>query len=274
MVDDGDVLFVTGMGRSGTSVFSRWLELGGVDFGDHEVVEHINPTGNFEDERLMQLHVDLYRTNGYRSWLDVPLDFEWRIDDRQRARASEIAAAVMGRGRLVGVKNPWATPFLPMWADLLPNARFLVVYREPSQVVDSVVRLRHRTQRRRRNRVAGYLHLARKRASSTYVERDQRRALTTWIRTNEEALRFVEGCAPDRFMVVDAQAWPPHADAIAHTIRNVLGLPIDPPPVAEVLRPGYFVTEPRPLPDMPDLADRLDSVLERLRRLATATGPS
>jgi len=94
-----NIVLITGMGRSGTSIFARWLSEIGFNFGtglnktvnasgsvrSSTDTQHINPTGNFEDAGLMSLHVDLYKKNKMRSWLDVPLGYEWQIPFEQAA---------------------------------------------------------------------------------------------------------------------------------------------------------------------------------------------
>jgi len=217
-----NVALITGMGRSGTSVFARWMSEIGFNFG-HDLgktvnasgsvksaseVQHVNPTGNFEDAGLMSLHVELYKKNNLRSWLDVPLDHHWQTPPNQAELFRSYMSHFVKIGSPVAVKNPLATSFLPSWEAALPGVTVLVVYRDRAASIDSVVRLRNRNQHYRRNRIAGFVNLMKYRYSSNTVQLEQRNALRAWIRCNQESLDFTSSEIPTSTpMVINAEAW-------------------------------------------------------------------
>lgn len=267
-MDENQLVFVTGMGRSGTSVFCNWLQTCGVDFGTEvSTVEHINPTGNFEDQELMDFHVDLYHANGQKSWLDVPLDFQWKIPEEFHQRGQAIAEKLRSGDSPKGVKNPLATSFLPFWNELLPKAQFMFVYRDVNEVVDSARRLRRRTQSARRNRLAGTLRRIEYATRPAATRRDQHRALTTWLRCNGESARFLLELPRERVLTSQASDWPESADRVFDTLNARLGDRLQRVPMSDILVDGYLLSEPPPCPEFSDLRDKQVEVEQQLDEL-------
>ncbi len=138
-------IIVTGMHRSGTSLVSNLLGDAGVDMGPGK------RTGKkyFEDHAFVDLH---------RKMLDVCLprevpgmaDWGWTeggsFDNTGATRFVDQARALTrkrerGRGEHWGWKDPRTTLFLEFWDELIPDARYLLLYRFPWEVADSMQRL-------------------------------------------------------------------------------------------------------------------------------------
>jgi hypothetical protein len=132
---------LTGMHRSGTSLLGRFLQKSGVDVGDELLGPHpSNPHGHYEDVQVLEFHRRVLKRQfaGEEQWIwSAPTT----TDDDRRA-AAELVAARRQKGRPWGFKEPRTCLFLDFWRELVPEARFLFVFREPSAVVDSAARRR------------------------------------------------------------------------------------------------------------------------------------
>jgi hypothetical protein len=243
----GKVVFVVGVGRSGTSVFAKWLDACGLAaYGRTSTVEHINPTGNFEDEDMFDLHVALLRASGLRSWLDATSETAYVVPDVLRREAERVGVDLRraAESEPVMVKNPLASNFLPLWGGILgEQVRFVVVYRHPLLVVESIRKLRKRNQHRRRNRVAAWARLTAWRTVPPLEQRERDRALQTWMSTNERILSWADeqAVAP---IFVNSEHWPKEDRDLLERITAGMDGVATFRPASELLRPGYFDTSP------------------------------
>lgn len=142
-------VIVAGMHRSGTSVTARLIADGGWHPGESVLA---SATEEFlEDESFVGLH---------RNWIESHLPsgdghLDWGISDGGRidlgslpdqvfaglvARAREFVDRRDGEQSRWIAKDPRASLFLPVWGEI-DTVHFVLVYRNPWDVVDSAVRL-------------------------------------------------------------------------------------------------------------------------------------
>jgi GT2 family glycosyltransferase len=149
--DSSPPLFiVAGMHRSGTSMTGGLLAALGVNMGDRLVpADRSNPRGYFEDLDFLELNRRLLAAcvpagePGWPDWGWTESE-SWREPDpaRWREPALRLLEARRAAGVPWGWKDPRSTRLLEFWAGLAPEARFVLVYRYPWEVADSMQRLR------------------------------------------------------------------------------------------------------------------------------------
>ncbi len=133
-------IIVAGMHRSGTSLTASLLADAGVHLGDQLLGPgHGNPVGHFEDLEIYEFHQRVLMANGlgpegFTTQGAIP------IPDDLAAEAQLLAASRRRHDGPWGWKEPRTTLFLDFWAELLPEARFLLIFRRPWEVVDSLFR--------------------------------------------------------------------------------------------------------------------------------------
>lgn len=142
-------LIIAGMHRSGTSLAASLVAASGVRLGGRLLPPDAgNPAGYFEDVDLVALQGRILTActpagdGGHRDWgwtESEQLDRGRLADFRGEARA--IVAARDARPGLWGWKDPRTTLLLDFWDELLPGARYLLLYRFPWDVADSMQRL-------------------------------------------------------------------------------------------------------------------------------------
>ena len=206
------VLVITGMHRSGTSLTSSLCESGGLFIGHrmnpglpgHDVPHY------HEDIEFVGFHERTLFSNGRSS---AGYDIIATPPQVSETAAEEARSLVSAR-HLLGVPWGWKDPrtvlFLDFWAQELPEAKFLFVFRKPWEVADSLFR---------RGDVG------------VLLGNEPLRALKLWQHYNELIRHFAQA-HPSRVLVREITqivAWP---DRVFADIRSRLWIPAaDPQPL-------------------------------------------
>lgn len=131
---------IGGMHRSGTSYAASVLQSAGLVLGERLLgPDPTNPRGHFEDRDFLELHQALLRDRGFA---DTGFVAGQAVEPTAafRARAADLVAARRAQGRPWGWKDPRTVLLLDAWRELLPEGRYLIVFRPPWEVVDSLYR--------------------------------------------------------------------------------------------------------------------------------------
>lgn len=135
------VVIITGMHRTGTSLVSSLLQKAGVHIGDDLVGSHKgNPRGHFEDVDFNHFHERILHRCGQTHLVQSTTALDKIIPTE--AETEEALGLIRQRSdrELWSWKDPRTSLFLKFWHDLLPQARYLFIYRHPIEVVLSLLR--------------------------------------------------------------------------------------------------------------------------------------
>lgn len=128
---------IAGFHRSGTSLFTQLLHRAGLHVGDRLLgAMPSNPYGHFEDREFLELHRSILWEHG--------TDWQWRstlpmfISEHHWQAMRALIDAREVRHRAWGFKDPRVCFFLGAWKYLMPDAKALVVYRDPADCVRSL----------------------------------------------------------------------------------------------------------------------------------------
>lgn len=137
---------ILGMHRCGTSLTARVLNLLGLDLGpDEDFLEpqFDNPRGYWEQRPIMEVNDAIFEALG-GTWYrppDMPSGWHRRPEvEELKPRAREIIAAQFGEARAWGWKDPRTSLTLPFWREIVPDARYVVCFRRPTDVLASLLR--------------------------------------------------------------------------------------------------------------------------------------
>ncbi len=132
-------LIISSMHRSGSSLTASLLQTAGLHIGRRlGIGEEGNIKGYFENMEFWDFHRAVLESQG------VDLD-GWTLQEKIEVedRFTDLAKEIVAQNSLSvhwGWKDPRTTLFLDFWAELLPEANFLLIYRAPWEVVDSLYR--------------------------------------------------------------------------------------------------------------------------------------
>ncbi|NJK64478.1 MAG: chromosome partitioning protein ParA [Synechococcaceae cyanobacterium SM2_3_1] len=138
------ILIITGMHRSGTSLTASILQSAGLHIGRKLMgANKTNPKGHFENLDFLNLHKAILRSQGIT-------DKGWTLQERILVNEQYIdqAQQIVEQNSISGIwgwKEPRTTLFLDFWSNFLPEAKFLLIYRSPWEVIDSLYRRREDT---------------------------------------------------------------------------------------------------------------------------------
>jgi len=133
-------LIVAGMHRSGTSLTAATLQSAGLFLGDRLLPSgRGNARGHFENLDILHFHEQVLIAQGQHP-VGWTVDPEVRVPPEYGDRALQLVAESAGRGKVWGWKEPRTTLFLEFWHQVLPSARFVIVFRAPWEVLDSLYR--------------------------------------------------------------------------------------------------------------------------------------
>lgn len=200
-------LVLCGMHRSGTSLTASLLAAAGLHLGDELLAASSgNERGHFEDLGILSFHRTVLVSNGLLSEGYTTQD-TIVIPEGLRAEAAGHVAARGSQERAWGWKEPRTTLFLDFWREMLPAARFVLVFRRPWEVVDSLLR----------------------RNESTF-HWNPAFAIDVWLHYNQRLLDFAER-HPGKTLVCELTQVVAHPESVFDSIRQRFGLPLAEPTV-------------------------------------------
>ena len=215
-------LIVAGMHRSGTSLVANMIHSSGIPMGDELLPPDVgNPLGYFEDVEIHDFHRVLLRRAGVRDAFTVTeSDVPIVVDDEARDHAVQFAERRSSRPQW-GWKEPRTSLFLDLWNGVLADKTFLFLFREPTAVLDSLLR----------------------RASNDSVNKDPVVGLRLWRIYNEHILRFAKA-HPDLCILAETNRFIRSPDAVAGALA-LRGFDVDPGRIGDVFVEDAFHVEVR-----------------------------
>ena len=133
------VLIVLGMHRSGTSLTTNWLYDCGLDVGDNLYgASEYNKKGYYEDVSFLNLHKRILKELGLdEGGHENVFDF---VLNKNQEEAIESLIRLKKNKNQWGWKEPRTSLLVEYYKKILPNAIFLVVYRDYEEVVSSLIK--------------------------------------------------------------------------------------------------------------------------------------
>ncbi len=234
-------LVICGMHRSGTSLVASVLQKAGLAIGCEAPAPGLgNPRGHFEDPDFLELHEEMLAAEG-ESCFSIGENFVPPVDGKFARRAEELVAERRALP-LWGWKDPRTCLFLDFWETILPEARYLFLYRRPIDVALSLWR----------------------RNGDLELREDPWRTIRSWEAYNRRLLEFRDR-HPERCFLAQVPALSADLGGLVHRLREELQLPLDAVALAEVYAPEELTPQAPSnsaweslIPEALDLYRRLD----------------
>lgn len=192
------------MHRSGTSYLASALRDAGLFLGERLLTGGPgNVNGYFENSDFVRLHAGILEENGL-SRFGWTLEPSCPVSEKFRKEAEKLVGE-SARDCPWGWKDPRTTLFLDFWAELVPKARFLFVYRSPWEVMDSLFRRGDRIFRE-----------------------DPKLTIRLWDHYNRLVLDFQKRC-PERCLLVDVRFAMRNLSGVIDALRERLDISLTAP---------------------------------------------
>jgi hypothetical protein len=240
------------MHRSGTSLAASVLHHAGLQIGRKlNGAGPGNPRGHFEDIEIWKLHEEMLAAAGHTAF-SAGHDFVPRRGDGFERRAAALIAARAGQAAW-GWKDPRTCLFLDLWEPLVPEARYLVLYRHPADVALSLLR----------------------RDTEPELREDPRLAFRSWAVHNRRLLALLERNR-SRCFVAHAHAVTTDVEGLVRRLAERFRLPLVADGAAAPFVPGDLAApgsadERRPPWDR--VVPEATELYARLQGLADLPGP-
>lgn len=244
-------LAIAGMHRSGTSLVASLLAGAGLALGERLLgAGRGNQRGHWEDLDFLELHQKALRAGGFHGDGILPAGRP-SLPPALEARAGEILAARRAAGIPWGWKDPRTVLFLDHWAAAAPEASWLLVFRSPWEVADSLFR----------------------RLDEPCVS-DPLLALRAWEHANTLLLAFARE-NPGRVLVRELGQITADPAATFAELRDRFGLPLGDPPAT--FDPTLLGGDPQSRGEQAaivrTLLPEIDALYRELRSLARSDVP-
>ena len=228
-------LIVTGFHRSGTSMVTQLLHRAGLFVGEDLIgAMPSNPYGHFEDREVLAIHRGILEDNA-ADWT-VADSFPFFIRKERWREMADLVARRQTRYPTWGFKDPRACLFLGAWKHLLPDSRFIFIYRPPSDCIRSLER-----------RQAGeYVNSRGPRRSHLRFFRQPDQGLKMWNLYNRHLIAFartiIDDCLVLPFERVSA-GYP-----LIRAVNRRFGIGLDEVPTEAVFDPAVVTGSRRAVP--------------------------
>lgn len=252
-------LVLLGMHRSGTSLTAQWLNSCGLNFGDELLgAAPSNKFGHFEDADFLNLHRDILKFNGYRYNSDIKGEMSMTTYYQERAR--HIVSLKNKLRSQWGFKDPRACLFTTLWDSTIDNAKYLIVYRNPYQVVDSLLRREYKAIDKSRNILN---RTARKILFNKNLSDKADAYMQSWLLHNKTILEFIANKKIGKdFLITSQGSILEKSQLILSTMQNEWHFDLEPVELSEVFSKKHFNLELRFKPKFSDkLVADCESVL-------------
>jgi len=214
-MDTSQKMIITGMHRSATSFAANLLGACGLDIGPELAgATPSNKLGHFEDKEILEFHEALLKYNETTMYAGLDDVITYNKDHLEQARFM-ISHRDDGNTQW-GWKQPRACLFLKFWRTVMPDARYLFVYRDHQETVSSLYnREYNKIELRNPSELVSGLQQKFKENKneicSTY--------LSMWLRHNQDILEHIDSIREVDYLLITANdLLDYHKQIISHLI--------------------------------------------------------
>lgn len=203
-----NVLIITGMHRSGTSLLTQWLYRCGLHMGDQFLGAGIgNTQGHYEDVDFYNYHQRVLSEHDLNKDGLVTTPLQSLSEAQQQSLRLLIQEKAASQVQW-GWKDPRTCLFLPFYREVLPDARYLVILRDYRSVVSSLIQRLYAESVHKYERKGWLSRLIWQYFKQPYRKEKLLRKysdhnLKVWISYNEAILQHIQQLPSSAYLVVD-----------------------------------------------------------------------
>ena len=199
------------MGRSGTSVITQWINKCGLSVGEELLGSAIgNVEGHFEDMDFLLIHEEILISNKL-SWMGLKGGGCLTISAEQKEKIQKIIERKDNLYTQWGWKDPRTCLFLPLYKELLPQSKYLIIVRDHTAVTDSLLRRDfayiEKEHRSKNSKVSNFVWtlLNKRKEKNSYYALNAEKYLKTCIDYNQEIIKAMKLLSLADYIVVNYQ---------------------------------------------------------------------
>ena len=207
-MQQNNILVIAGMHRSGTSMITHWLHECGLNVGRNLMDAGIgNTEGHYEDMEFYQLHVDHLRINKlpYTGFIEKAAP---AFSPKTEGILKDLIAAKNKEFAQWGWKDPRTCLFLNAYEKLLPDAKYLIIFRDFSATVSSMISrifkqkdIKHSKQKWLARMF--WIKIVRKIKQQWILRRKAQLFLRAWLLYNRNLLELASKIDSNRYTVIN-----------------------------------------------------------------------
>lgn len=240
------VLIIAGMHRSGTSLITNWLWHCGLQVGETLLGENEgNREGHYEDLEFLRLHEEILVSND-RPANGMIVDNGLTISEYQREKVKAVLGIKERRFAEWGWKEPRTCLLFHLYRELIPAAKYLVIFRDHLAVVNSL--LKREFDVIDKNEAASPYRIDRMKWRLYKRERSRKRFyaakaafyLGVWINYNEQILELLAELPSDDFLAVNYQLLENNDEKVFSHLTDAWSFTLSYYPFAKVFNKALF----------------------------------
>jgi len=195
------IICLAGMHRSGTSLMSSYLHANGISMGENMLgAGQGNELGHYEDVEFLGFHKNILKSNKCNTLTPKQ---NLTISEEQALLGNKLIQHKKENNGDWGWKEPRSTLFLDYWYNIVPDAKFILMYRDPHEVIDSIYR----------------------RMRSLYFYGKPWLAQQSWLRYNQDVIKFYDK-HPEQTFLVSINGLNSNIDASTKRLSAALNRPL------------------------------------------------
>jgi hypothetical protein len=202
-MSEKNVIIILGMHRSGTSLIAKWMQAMGLDIGDDLLGTGVgNPKGHFEDRDFYELQKDILLRHGF-SYL-VQENQQITVNRSDKIYAQKLIGEKSGKN-LWGWKDPRTALFVnEIWNDLVPGAKYIIVFRSPEGVIKSLSERQLKILKRKMLKPGQFFRSMLSYLNLTFFKnRFNQKILSSWVKHNAEIVKLIETIDRENYVCIE-----------------------------------------------------------------------
>ncbi|MEL7121461.1 MAG: hypothetical protein AAFO07_18580 [Bacteroidota bacterium] len=197
------IICILGMHRSGTSLTARWLQASGLNIGNNLMGKGVgNIDGHFEDFDFVEFHNEILCSNNIHIYPTIE-----PIIPKNHDNYSKAINLINKKPQTTpwGWKDPRTCLFVDLWQEVIPNIKFLVVFRHYDEVVNSLLKRDLNYLSTSKSQPSIRSILSKKKAQlylTVFRKQFIKSRLKTWCVHNEKILNLLYSIDPKNYLVL------------------------------------------------------------------------
>jgi hypothetical protein len=220
-----NVVIIAGMHRSSTSLFTQYMKQCGLYIGSNLIGSNIdNKDGYFENATIVDIQQSIIQRKGFNIFNSKTFKEFEEVDKIKIMEEVQRNKNNCNYCKYFAIKDPRNSLFLDAWIDLYPQAKFIFIYRDCSEVVDSLIR-------RRTDREIKFWPFL---------------AVSSWINYNEALIDFMKK-NKDNTILISNNEFIDNSENVINQINKMLDLNLSYSDIKNIYKPHLTKRRSKPI---------------------------